>query len=214
MWHVLPEIEDHHDLVVCGRCGRLRGPWRNIYRELSAVQRCGCDGQPDDARWPKFDFNCVGELCRSCGRECLESGSRWSVWFCADCKEYVRQVHAQAGRYLIPIGRHSTMSGFGVQSGSIALGLPSSWHFDRELIEKFAKRWNSVSDRMNTLVEWSRLIVKDNLMGMGLSSAESIRLAEYLRAAAKLQRTKKEIFWDMCQFLDLNGKRVNDGTEE
>src|SRR5437867_2299370 len=99
----LSDIGDHHDLVICVRCTRLRGPWTMAGRKFSAVQCCACDRQPNAASWPRFDFNCVAEFCKCCGTECLESGSRWSVWFCDECKEYVGQLHAVAGRYLIPI---------------------------------------------------------------------------------------------------------------
>ena len=53
-------------------------------------------------------------MCNCCGIEVLRSGTRWSVWFCDTCKERVREVHSQYRAYLLPVGRHSVMAGFGV----------------------------------------------------------------------------------------------------
>jgi hypothetical protein len=41
----------------------------------------------------------------------VSSGSKWSLFFCEDCKMRVVAHNQGAGRCVIPIGRHSIMNG-------------------------------------------------------------------------------------------------------
>jgi len=85
--------------------------WRRFH------QRCGCEGSDEDpwGLWPRtgahFDFNCYLELCRCCCVEPIRSGSRWSLFFCEECKARVFALNRALGRWVVPIGRHSAMHG-------------------------------------------------------------------------------------------------------
>ena len=76
-------------------------------------QRCNCD-RSEGPRWEKSDLDERAHLCECCRLELLPSGSRWSVWFCHECKEQVLELNARLGSCVVPIGRHSFMSGIGV----------------------------------------------------------------------------------------------------
>ena len=58
-----------------------------------------------------LDFPTAAELCRCCGLELLQSGCKWSVWFCNDCKPRVLKLNQSVGAWVIPIRRHSLMHG-------------------------------------------------------------------------------------------------------
>ena len=77
-------------------------------------QRCTCSASKED-RWPGYDYNERARLCDCCGRYVLRSGSRWSVWFCEECKARVQALNEEMGFALIPIGRHSMMNGLGLR---------------------------------------------------------------------------------------------------
>ena len=76
-------------------------------------QRCNCD-RSEGPKWEKSDLDERAHLCECCRLELLPSGSRWSVWFCDECKGQVLELNARLGSYVVPIGRHSLMSRIGV----------------------------------------------------------------------------------------------------
>ena len=197
---------DFTRIWICKQCCELAGPWSYRSEAVSYRQKCRCErsAEPDEERWPRFDFNKIFELCNCCGAELLRSGSKFSIWFCDQCKEYVRQLHARTGRYLIPIGRHSFMSGFGVGTPTIALPARLS-EIQSEHIERFVRRFRSAFDKMKRLIEWSRMGVKHNLIEMSLFGPETVMLTEYLAALKAYNRTKEDAFHEMCTFFELTG---------
>lgn len=120
---------------ICTTCGGLfeaRAPSSGEPR-----QRCACD--PDRSRGWSGDLPERARLCACCRLELLPSGSRFSVWFCEECRERVGELNAQVGRYMIPIGRHSIMAGIGVPG--------------RELVEANPQEFSAIAEtlRVNTL---------------------------------------------------------------
>ncbi len=94
---------------ICRSCHTLRGTWRYQNRKLQ--QHCECTYarvragiQRAPAQWPVCDFNEVATLCDCCGAQLLESGSRWSIWFCRECKARIVALNMRYQRCLIPIG--------------------------------------------------------------------------------------------------------------
>jgi hypothetical protein len=101
--------ERHTRLELCRTCLHLRGPFYDEFNRCERVQPCSCD--PIQPPWNAFDYNECAELCRCCAAECVSSGSKWSLFFCEDCKMRVVAHNQGAGRCVIPIGRHSIMNG-------------------------------------------------------------------------------------------------------
>lgn len=88
---------------VCRRCAQLRE--KEASEGYPTPQRCGCDrGRAGDPRWDRYDFNEHLDLCRCCRMVALDSGSRWAVWFCGDCKDLARTFNGEVGRAVVPIG--------------------------------------------------------------------------------------------------------------
>jgi hypothetical protein len=174
---------------VCGRCFELRGPfvWRLKGRECPHVQECACeqnrrvDGQRPET-WLGFDFNTVAELCQACGCQVLDSGSRFSVWLCSDCKQRALALNAEEGRPLVPIGRHSIMHGVALQTQPPPTGTK---------IESFVTRFGTLIRRMQRLDAWGHAVVRRNLVTMGRGDAISGALADYLEAVRSVDSAER-----------------------
>ena len=196
----------HPGLRVCCTCGGLFG--RVQPRGGQRVeQRCHC-GPPDTGpMWPGLDFRSVAELCRCCGQELLESGSRYSVWFCSDCKEQVRLLNARLLRYAIPLGRHSLHGGF--------LLNPRQDEASRTLdMEVFAARWKSIVEAMDALEAWAGEVVRQVVHERGLDrgggsagSPESVPIGDYLHSCRTDEKEKMRRFRDMVAFLESWGAK-------
>jgi hypothetical protein len=201
---LLKDIECR-EMEICQKCYEVRGPWRpkgatetpGSRRSLfHYTQECKCDealGSLNE-EWPGFDFKRAVELCQCCGLEPVRSGSRWSVWFCDDCKEMVRQLHAKYQRYIVPIGRHSVHGGFGVTGEK---------SHDEAEVEYFAIRWKDVSEAIDHLARFARLTVSENLEKLGFSRDTDVRLVEYLAAVARNPLDKKAAFRRLCRFFEV-----------
>ncbi len=205
-------------MEICAACFQIRGPWRFIEGPSRGpieslpdepYQLCRCQGprQPSEPgerseRWPGFDFNTAVELCKCCGLEPLRSGSRWSVWFCDECKERVRELHEAYQRYIVPIGRHSFMGGFGLSGKAVR---------DDAEIHYFASRWKTVAEAINALYDFSRSVVADNLRLLGLADQSQIPLAQYLSVAQPVLG-KEDAFRRLCKSFDVEPPTQAHGT--
>ncbi|MGQ0804768.1 MAG: hypothetical protein ACT4PI_13015 [Actinomycetota bacterium] len=165
-------------LVVCGTCQRLHGPWREVRDPQVRVQYCGCgrDAIPfphedQGGLWTRFDYPQVAELCRCCGLEVLASGSKWSVWFCDHCKDWVRELNETAGTCVIPIGRHSLMNGVALRADRAA---------EPGAIEHFAIAVQSLTRSQTWTADWVREVVRQNLAAVGTDPGVDVLLPGYL----------------------------------
>ena len=156
--------EGHRFLQLCRNCTRL---WEaETDRDRPPPQQCKCAGPPE--AWEGWDVSEWARLCDCCLGEVLKSGSRWSVWFCEECKRRVMGLNAAVGKPLIPIGRHTLMHGITAH--------PDGPEIE---IEEFAESMSGLFDRMGTLGEW-----KEHRLGVifdSLELADGVALSEYLR---------------------------------
>jgi hypothetical protein len=169
--------------TICSSCFeihgrmRVRGVRSGVYDQL-----CACDPRPthpDADTWWGFDFNRLVELCYCCGTAAIRSGSRWSPFFCEECKPRVRMLNESLGLpfALIPVGRHSMMNTIVAHTESI----------DGELAE-FAVAMRSLFDRIDDLREWQRRIMQQNLQRLGLGDRRDALLKEYIERAGSFDR--------------------------
>jgi hypothetical protein len=127
---------DYGQMKICSRCYDVYGSWNykpqiiQFFSEevllgknrLHGVehlryQKCNCkddnseipEQEDEEWKWLGFDYRRIIELCHCCGQEILISGSRWSVFFCEDCKGKVIELNKQVQRSVIPIGGHSRL---------------------------------------------------------------------------------------------------------
>jgi hypothetical protein len=160
-------------LLICRRCRLLKGPVPG--RTDGAHQLCGCTPVEVRRAQPRWggDHNTYAELCRCCGLVLLRSGSRWSVWFCRQCKEAVVVLNRSAGRCLIPVGRHSLMNGVAANAAQLCSDL-GAIAFTDQLMTFFMT--------MDGLETWASTIVQRNLTSLGFDIERDSRLADYLDA--------------------------------
>jgi hypothetical protein len=98
-------IENLSGLTLCPKCLQPHGKMRLLYGGW-VEQHCECEKQ-DDPKWGDGrDFNLGYETCYCCGLEVIVSGSRYSPFFCQDCKKAIRKFNDAIGTCVIPIGRH------------------------------------------------------------------------------------------------------------
>ena len=174
---------------ICGRCCELRGPFDYTWKgeHFSLVQECRCerDGRPDGERperWIAFDFNRAAELCHCCGAELLRSGSRWSVWFCGECRPRAVEFNDRVGGAIVPIGRHSMMH---------SIGMRPTPALSETNIGMFVARFGHLVQRMQRLDGWCHEVIRRNLGNEGLDAQEMIALATYLGQIRNVDRAAR-----------------------
>ena len=91
-------------------CATCFEPYEWRLQGAASRQSCRCARKvTTGSRWPGYDYNEHLHLCECCSAEPLESGSKWSIWFCSECQGRVDGFNSQLGFYAMPIGRHSLM---------------------------------------------------------------------------------------------------------
>lgn len=179
----------HHGLGVCTECGMVAGPSYGASGRLDGTQRCVCDPlRGTEKRWG--DLSMAAELCRCCGQVVLQSGSRFSIWFCRDCLEQVRLLNARLGRYALPIGRHSFHGGMGLKRDAGTVD-----------VEILCSTWNGVVGAMSRLEEWGRRVVLGIIVERWESPAVRIPIDAYLARCVTTEEEKMRRFRDMMAFL-------------
>jgi hypothetical protein len=145
---------------------------------------------PDEAE-PRLDFQTPAELCRCCGRILLLSGSKFSIWFCDECKERVRALNSASGRCVIPLGRHTFCNGIGTES-------PRLWkHGD---VERFVNNCRGLWESMGVLDRWADEVVHRNCVALGLDTRPTVLLSSYLVAVKVSGIRKPEAFTQMLDW--------------
>lgn len=170
-------------LLVCRTCGEISGEgwWK---------QRCSCEPQ-DDEPWPGYDFNTAVELCYCCGQVPLRSGSRWSIWFCEGCRKLVLGLNRSLGRYAVPIGRHSLHGGISLNGSASDLD-----------IEIFTATFKNISEAMDRVREWSRIVVRRMVAERWPDRRGAIPLTEYVTRCDASPQERERCFGEMLAFLE------------
>lgn len=172
-------------LVLCGTCNGLRGQVPD--QPKGTEQLCRCSPVEVHQEQPPWggDHNTYAELCRCCGLTLLTSGSRWSVWFCDYCKPLVVALNRQAGRCVVPIGRHSIMNGFALRATD----------FDRpEAIAQFASATRGLFAQVEGLDGYARSVVAHNRRVLGFTPGEDVYLGKYLWTVRRSELTPAAAF--------------------
>ena len=182
-------FEEIEGAPICPTCFQVHGRLRvRGYRSHNYWQKCACErsaardghtpataGRPEE---PRSELSTYFELCRCCTMEPLRSLSRWSVWFCEECKTRVREFNNNAGPALIPIGRHSVMNG---------LGLSLDGATDPDEIARFTASTNGLFAKIGELLAWTSNRVRNNLRALEFAPGTEIALAAYLTSANRLR---------------------------
>ena len=188
---------DCTEMTLCTRCFRLRGPC-NVTRagedeDLCATLEhdCSCSiDRSDKPSWPRYDFNEAVCLCHCCGAVLLPSGSRWSVWFCEDCKHKIVALNKLAGNCLIPIGRHSTMNGISFQLSADP---------QPQRLQEFHSSLENFFALTGATAAYAVNVVQNNCKELGIVGTEGVSLPQYLEGVSPKGRESTEPFVELCQ---------------
>jgi len=192
-------IADIDRTVVCGPCGDVVGSADDFYeRGFTMVQTgpCPVHAAPAESTWPSYDYNRFVELCRCCGTVPLRSGSRWSVWFCPECREQVDLLNLRLGRYAIPIGRHSIHAGrlLSIEKAAEPVALHA-----------FLEGMNAASDAMGVLGKWAHEVIRLNLRAIREDDDSVVPINPYCLAARRYV-DPSDRFREMCAWLAGQGR--------
>lgn len=153
------------------------------------TQRCACSRPHDDERWPGRDINEHIHLCECCFGRLMRSGSKWSPFFCPDCKTLVSDTNAALGFCLIPVGRHSLMNGVGLSGPQVA---------DDSAANAFASGLIGLFHRMSWLNDHARTVAPPFAGALGIDPDEEVGLDAYLDAVERISTSDPEIGRDAC----------------
>lgn len=179
------------DASICPDCLWCRASVKldaQTYRQLC---RCEEDQLAGPAvRWPRYDFNRCIDLCSCCGFEPIRTGSRWSGFFCDECKDRVMKVNRMRGAWVIPIGRHSIMHGASIRNA------------DHEQVGAFVAALRGLGELIASLEEHKASAVRGNLMILGLLPANGpIDLRGYVESGRSFPLDKDEAAERLCEHL-------------
>jgi hypothetical protein len=193
-----------HDLVICHKCLTLYGRLVHILPESAdgkrrsgwRYQKCRCMKKEDDKNktkirlWPGHDFNTTVEFCHCCSKELINTGSKFSSFYCNDCRELVIRYNKQTEKMSIPLGRHSFMN-------DIKLTFPYSdeegRQFDNDLKYFFKK--------VDLMWDWQRLCLFHNLHDLGFRFGNDISIHLYDKMLPNLENDKAGLIQQMVNFL-------------
>jgi len=175
-----PFLHDTSKLAICPKCFEVCGSVSVdgvMYQQLCSCRSARAHKNVKFS--PGNDYATYVELCRACGLEVIQSGSKWSQFFCDQCHEVIRDLNRTLGIALIPIGRHSIMNSISLSGKDIE---------DKQKIESFVKGMHGLWDRMDALHDWRRLMVARRCAELGFDKGKAIPLDEFNFKARSMDR--------------------------
>lgn len=195
---VCPDCKD-----VVGLFHPLNGPGPN---RGPLVQRGTCPlHKPGhfNPKWTGFDFNRYVDLCRCCARVPLASGSKWSVWFCVECKRRVGLLNGRHGRCIVPIGRHSVHYGYPLGVHEVG---------DAVSCQAFIDASKAMGVAIRVLTDWYHEAVRRNLDAVAPGDPDPMPIWMYCPEVAR-KVDPMERFREMCAYLDRRGRAMLEERE-
>ncbi len=134
--------------------------------------------------------------------EALESGSRWSPYFCRTCQALAKKVSIRHRRLVFPIGRHSLMHTWVPEARLPTLSAHGG--NPRKLAKTVHATTIAVATGAEGLRQWSAIIVSRHLRHLGLPGGTHLR--EYLAAVAGRGTgyTRRAAFAELCAFFNVS----------
>jgi hypothetical protein len=162
-------------------------------------QLCRCSDRAQQPRWEGFDFNERYALCHCCAQEVLESGSRWSPYFCRECRLLAMGASIWQRRLVLPIGRHTLMHTWVPKDVATSSHRPSR---PVDEPDEVLDTLRTIGDQYTHVSRWYQAAVARNLAALGIEGDVLVR--DYLQAAARDSETanalpgKIEFFRGLC----------------
>jgi hypothetical protein len=170
----------HEQRCLWYQCAYREAPWHQPRTDL-----------PE----PGGDFPTALELCHCCAGVLIPSGSKFSSFFCEECRAAVQQLRETVGFTVIPFGRHSIMNGMNL-SGAAAR--------NPRLLAQFASATQHSFDCMDRLFAWQRGVVADHAAVIR-PGAHYVSAPEYLAFVERHGLPKADMFQQLCRFFGATG---------
>ena len=188
-------------LSVCTGSAALFGPFSYGGGAPTHQQRCyyqACEHRREvwhqprtDLPEPAGDFPTEVEWCYCCARTLISSGSKFSSFFCDECRADVIQLRKTLGSTFLPLGRHSLCNGEWLTGADMA---------DPQKVERFIAATRHIDNRIDRLLTWQRGVVRDNVEAMGYPVAPYVSARDYRSFASERSVPKAELFRQLCRF--------------
>jgi hypothetical protein len=179
-------LEDLHSLKICPHCFELHGKI-NLNSDNTVKQQCLCVKRTEN-KWDGYDFKRKYETCYCCGLEVIPSGSKWSVFYCKDCKDKILELNKKVGQCVIPIGRHSIMNGFSLTGEQVQ---------NESLVERFVCQVNKVNDKIGLIDNHRKKILARQLKFLKVSKGSKIIDLILQTHELELRQMKTEAFFEL-----------------
>ena len=140
--------------------------------------------------WPGSNFNTSVEFCHCCSKALINTGSKFSSFYCEDCKQLISDYNNQSASLQIPMGRHSFMNG-------VKLQMP----FTKKEERQFTLNLSSFFKYIDLVREWQKLCLFENLHDLGFNFSGDIALPYYDRLIQNPENGKRGYFLRMVEYL-------------
>jgi hypothetical protein len=168
-------------------CFELRGEiygWHHL---------CDCESEAYRAAGRELprcgDLSTTTELCRCCALSLIPSRSRWSSFFCPECKERVFELNHRAGRCVIPVGRHTLMNGVFYRAGDHDMTTAEAIAFHDQVTTFFNHADATGRSRGQQAAR--------NIDAIGLAGEGNVALRTHLRLVRRFGLSKQDAFKEM-----------------
>jgi len=192
-------LDNLRNLTVCHTYLDLHGDIR-LNTGVQVRQVCPCEYEKlseveKRTSWKNifgrdWDISKAFETCHCCGLEVIPSGSRWSLFFCQDCKAIVMEFNNAVGKCIIPLGRHSMMNSV---TGPLA---PKN-----QTVDEIVNGINKMNSGINALSLHSRYILNKQLKRFEINESDSIIKLLQKTNTSNLIKLKVEAFNELVQFM-------------
>jgi hypothetical protein len=167
-------------------CRKHLYPYDTVDRDGGIRQGCSCHVPADAKRWEFGDFNEIVFICACCISAAVPSGSRWSLFYCGECKDRIMAIRRSKVALAIPLGRHSMVNG---------IGLPGSDSQDDRKIRAFARDLQGMFGTIEAIFQWKG----ERLASIVADLDEDPPLADVFEEA-KRRWTKEAAFAALCHW--------------
>jgi hypothetical protein len=182
---------------VCGECGELSGAFVDVADSVERTQRCRCAGdeaREQEATWLGYDFNRGLELCRCCAGALVNSGSRWSWFFCDACGDDIHTWNRTSSGDIPFHWEPGGANARGAQALPESAREPAGGSLDGAAL---ARRSHGLAARIAYLDAWRLRRIRDALGKMN----ERTGLPDYL-AAVRAGAARQELFVELKAHFD------------
>lgn len=180
------EVHDHPNFPHLRVCREHGLPYDTVPLPGGHWQRCHRCPDGTENRWEDSDLSEWIHICECCVIDVTRSGSRWSSFYCDECRQRILALRRSDRPLAIPLGRHSMMN---------AIALEGARAFEPRAVETFTDALDGMFNSIAAVSEWRKRRISLLLEGFD----EDPLLTEVMARGAT-RWTKQEAFEALCHW--------------